>query len=98
VVLVDYLESEAAFTGNYHAKLIGKLCQAIKNNRRDETWTARTTFCLIKLQRVTRLSCSFKRSNWCTYVLFVRVVTVSYYRHCQIEHILKSLLHVSTTF
>jgi hypothetical protein len=32
-VLVDYSESGAAITGNYHAKLIGKLCQAIRNKR-----------------------------------------------------------------
>jgi hypothetical protein len=50
VVLVDYLESGAAITGNYHAKLIGKLCQAIKNKRRDETSTAIVTCCLIKVQ------------------------------------------------
>jgi hypothetical protein len=30
-VLVDYWESGAAITGNCHAKLIGKLCQAIRN-------------------------------------------------------------------
>jgi hypothetical protein len=32
-VLVDYLESGTAITGIYHAKLIGKLRQAIKNKR-----------------------------------------------------------------
>ena len=67
---------KTAITGNYHAKLIGKLCQAIKNNRREETQTARPAYCLFNVQRVAKVLCSFKRSNWFTKVHFVRAVTV----------------------
>jgi hypothetical protein len=35
VMLVDYSGSGAAITGNCHAKLIGKLCQAIRNKSLD---------------------------------------------------------------